>query len=306
MAAAAAPGAPLAVANEVEWEIQDTIGNTHDDNARARGLAHMLEFNTAEPPPKKYLPVLPWAVVSGQTQVRLHYIAVACFTWAALVLHDTAAALFVDEWILRPSGSCIIKRARARLLQLGMPLLEVTVGTAANILARFVAEHPHAGFEIPNTDLQRVEEVQTPTRAADKPGKRSGHHCAQTNFFVTKLINAKRSMIPMCIYELATGLRTIATHAVGATIARFSASLQYTRILSKLYSANRMHHCSVAPRSNDKSVPANELADTHLMTLGEFFSTNSCPLTLLNYNFSNCAATMQPHARNDHSMSCLT
>ena len=109
MAVVAAPPAPLTLANEVEWEIQNTIGNTHDQNARARGLAHMLEFNTAEPPLKKYLTALPWVDVPGQTRGRPLYIAVACFTWVALIfniLHDTAAPLFVDEWIWRPS--CII------------------------------------------------------------------------------------------------------------------------------------------------------------------------------------------------------
>ena len=127
MAVVVSPPAPPTLANEVEWEDQNTIGLRHDQNARARGLAHMLEFNTAEPPLKKYLPALPWVDVPGQTRVRLPYIAVACFTWAALVLHDTAAPLFVDEWIIRPS---CIKRVWAHLLQLDMSMLDIEHGYA--------------------------------------------------------------------------------------------------------------------------------------------------------------------------------
>ena len=59
---------------------------------------------------------------------------------------DTAAALFVDEWILRPS---CIQRTWTCLLQLGMPLLEISVGTASNTLAKFVAEHPHTDTKNP-------------------------------------------------------------------------------------------------------------------------------------------------------------
>ena len=124
MLTAAALMAPQAESCSASWEIRDTIGNTDDDNARARRLAHMLEFNAAAPPPRRRLLALPRDEAPGQAQVRLPYIAAACFTWAALVLHDTAAALFVDEWILRPS---CIQRTWARLLQLGMPMMEMAV-----------------------------------------------------------------------------------------------------------------------------------------------------------------------------------
>ena len=89
MVAAATPMAPQAVPHDFKWEIQDTVENANDGNARARGRAHMLEFNVAEPPLREYLPALPWADVPGQARVRLPYIAAACFTWAVLVLHDT-------------------------------------------------------------------------------------------------------------------------------------------------------------------------------------------------------------------------
>ena len=126
----------------------------------------------------------------------------------------------------------------------------------------------------------------------DEPGKRNSHVRKLTFSSMTTLINAKDSLIPMGTFELVMGPRTIATHANGATNARFHASSQYTRIhvISKLYSANRIHHCSVASLSTDECVPADELADAHVLALGEFFSTNSCPLMLLDYDFSNCAA----------------
>ena len=194
----------------------------------------MLEFNTAEPPLKRYLLVLPWANGPGQTRVHLPYIVVACFTWAALVLRDTAAALFVDEWILR---LLCVKQAWAHLLQLSMPLLEVTVGTSttANILARFVAEHPHADFEIHDTDLQRAEAVQTPTVATDKPRKRSGHVRKPTFSSMTKLINTKCSMY-IRIGNGAANYSNTGRRKHERKVPRLFAVYMYTYILSKLYS----------------------------------------------------------------------
>ena len=116
----------------------------------------MLEFNVAGPP-LRCLPATPWDAIPGQARVRLPYIAAACFTWPALVLHDTTADLFVDEWILQPS---CIQRTWACLFRLGMPMVEMVPGTVPDTLARFVAEHPHADFDLHKDDLQRVESVQ--------------------------------------------------------------------------------------------------------------------------------------------------
>ena len=68
--------------------------------------------------------------------------------------------------------------------------------------------HPHADFEVHDIDFQRVEEVLEPrTRTIDKPTKRSGHASVRQLTFssMTKLISAKRSMIPMGTFELAMG-----------------------------------------------------------------------------------------------------
>ena len=45
-------------------------------------------------------------------------------------------------------------------------MLEVPVGTAAEVLAMFVASHPHADFEVHDIDLQRVEAVLEPCTLA--------------------------------------------------------------------------------------------------------------------------------------------
>ena len=116
------------------------------------------------------------------------------------------------------------------------------------------------------------------------PGHRISHVRKLTFSSMTRLFNAK--LIPMSTFELVMWPRTTATYTNGTTSARFHASSQCTRTLSKLYSANRMHHCSVSTLSADESAPADELSDTHCVALAEFFSTNSCPLTLLDYDFS--------------------
>ena len=103
-----------------------------------------------------------------------------------------------------------------------MLLLGIAVGTASNTLAKFVAEHPHTDFEVHKADLQQVEAVQTPTLVVDEPWKRNSHVRKLTFSSMPKLINAERSMIPMCTFELAMGPRTIATHAEGTANARFT------------------------------------------------------------------------------------
>ena len=63
--AAAAPAAPAA--DEFLWENPDTIGNTHQENARDQGPAYSMEFNSTTPPLKQLLPTLPWVDVPGQS-----------------------------------------------------------------------------------------------------------------------------------------------------------------------------------------------------------------------------------------------
>ena len=107
-----------------------------------------------------------------------------------------------------------------------MSLLEVPVATAAKALATFVAEHPHADFEVHDVDLQNVEAVlDQRTRAVDKPTKRNSHVRKLTFSSMTTLINAKHSMIPMCIFELVMGPRTVASNAEGVTNTRFHACI---------------------------------------------------------------------------------
>ena len=50
--------------------------------------------------------------------------------------------------------------------------------------------------------------------------------------------------------------------------------------------------------AKDKTVPADELTDAHLMALGEFFSYKLCPLTILYYDFSCCAAMCSKRSLN--------
>ena len=184
-------------------------------------------------------------------------------------------------------------------MALGFPLLELTMGTIVDKLVSFVAAHPHADFELHDTDLTATE---APSRtaagnfngaAADKPHKRVAHIC-QLPFklpfsSMSKLVSAKHSLLPLCKYEFIMGPRTICTEACGRSNARFNKSAQYTRIISKLYSANAMSHCSVAPLAKDSSVPSDELQDAHLMSLSEFFSCNACPFALLDFETAACA-----------------
>ena len=178
-------------------------------------------------------------------------------------------------------------------------MLEVPVGTAAKALSMFVASHPQTDFEVHGIDLQRVDAVLEPhTLTIDKPSMRSGHVRQLTFSSMTKLINAKRSMIPMGTFELLIPPRTIASEANRAKNPRCHASSQYTRLLSKVYSANGTYHCSVQILAKDKTVPAEELIAAHLMAMGEFFSHNRCPLTVLDCDFSCCAAMCNKRSLN--------
>ena len=282
--------------HKIAWQFQDVIGNTAGKNVCSRGNGHLIEFNTNQPPLRKLLPELPWQATPGHPQVRLPYLLVATVTWALFVLHALAANLLVDDYGLSLRA---MQRAWNRVVALGFPLLELTMGTIVDKLVSFVAAHPHSDFELNDTDLTAAEEPSKTAggnfnrAAVDKPHKRAVHICLLPFSSMTKLVSAKQSLVPLCKFEFIMGPRTICTiftEACGGTNARFHNSAQYTRVISKLYSANAMHHCSVAPLAKDSSVPADELHDAHLMALNEFFSCNSCPFAVLELETSTCSA----------------
>lgn len=97
--------------------------------------------------------------------MRRPYLTVAWYTWALFVLHETAAILLVDEYVLSP---LTMQRAWRRLVDLGFPLLKVPTGTIADKLAFFIGAHPHSDFDLNDTDLTRVEAVNRSVNA-DKP-----------------------------------------------------------------------------------------------------------------------------------------
>ena len=177
-----APAVALPAVLEIAWRFQDAVGTTDDENACGRGNAHLVEFNADQPPLqlRERLPELPWQTTPGHPQVRLPYLLVSSVTWALFVLHKTAAPLLADSYILSPRA---MQRAWNRVVTLEFPLLELTMGTILDKLVGFVAAHPHADFELHDTDLTATE---APSRtaagsfdgaahAADKPHKRVAH-----------------------------------------------------------------------------------------------------------------------------------
>ena len=123
---------------------------------------HLVEFNTNQPPLRKLLPGLPWQTTPGHSQVRLPYLLVSFVTWALFVLHETAASLHVDSYVLSPQA---MQRAWNRVVALGFPLLELTMCPIFDKLGSFVATHPHTDFELRNMDLTATEAPSSLSRS---------------------------------------------------------------------------------------------------------------------------------------------
>ena len=184
--------------------------------------------------------------------MRLPYLLVSFVTWALFVLHETAASLPVDSYVLSPRA---VQRTWNRVVALGFPFLELTMCTIVDKLGSFVAEHPHTDFELRDTDLTATE---APSRTvagsfngatADKPHEQVEHIHQLTFSSMVSLVGAKYSLLPLCTYEFIMGPRTICTEACGQSESRFNKAAQYTQIISKLLVYGAMIHCSLAPLS---------------------------------------------------------
>ena len=230
-----APAVVLPTVHAIAWRFRDVMGNTNDENARGRGNGHLVEFNTDQAPLRKLLPELHWQTTPGHPQVRLHYLLVSFVTWALFVLHETAAPLPVDSYVLSPRA---MQKAWNRVVALGFPLLELTMCTIVDKLVSFVAAHPRTDFELHDTDLTATE---APSRtvagsfngaAADKPHKQVEHTCQLPFSSMVSLVSAKYSLLPLCKYEFIMGPRTICTEACGQSDARFNKAAQYTFVLA--------------------------------------------------------------------------
>ena len=101
-------------------------------------------------------------------------------------------------------------------MSFGFPLLEVPMGTIVDELAFYVGANPHSDFDLNDTDLVLVEAVDVNRGdAADRPQKRILHIRNLPFSSMTKLINSKHPILPMCKFELIMGPRTISTKDIG-------------------------------------------------------------------------------------------
>ena len=288
LAAAAAPagGAAAPIIQEITWNVPNVAGDTPEDNIVAKGDACELRFTSAQHPIRQMLPALPWKEVPGHPEVLAPYLPIATVSWAMFFLSDTAQNKLVDNHILTAAA---IDRVWKRAVSLNLPLLPKPMGLAIIDVAKFADENYHADFDLIDTDLEETQ--KPPSSGSGSPTVRNAHIRELAFSNMVTQVSGRRSLVPMCIFEYATGPRTLGQETT-LTTSRFQVKSQFAKILSKLYSSHASHHHAVEALASDRGkIDKDELKDAHLEATSEFFSSLACPVTLLPFDFSSCTST---------------